>query len=106
MAAKAASATRLRFPWPVLLVTLGAIPYSSLHHTAIANDGHEMLVALVRRPGETLHRLLNRLDRALLRAVEKRIYVSELYSTATDARRKPQARAAARRPRPATRAGR
>jgi len=31
----------------------------------VANDEHNMLVALVRRPGETLHHLLDRLDQAL-----------------------------------------
>lgn len=88
-------------PWPVIgkflgfgsgQSTLGAIPYSSQHHTATANDGHDMLVALVQRPGETLYKFLSRLDRALLRALEKRIYVNELSCANTDTRPKPKAR--------------
>jgi ribosome assembly protein YihI (activator of Der GTPase) len=37
-----------------------------------------MLVALVRNRGETLHQLLDRLDRALGPALEDQIYVDEI----------------------------
>ena len=86
---RSAPRARSRAPWPAIgsfldggygQITLGAIPYSSLRHTAIANDGHNMLMALVRRPGETLHDLLSRLDRALPAALEEQEYVSELES--------------------------
>jgi hypothetical protein len=36
-----------------------------LRYTAVASDQNNMLVALVRRPGETLHQLLDRLEQAL-----------------------------------------
>lgn len=74
-------------PWPTIEefldseegeITLGVIHHSSLRYTAIANDGHNMLVALVRNRGETLHQLLDRLDRALGPALEDQIYVDEI----------------------------
>jgi hypothetical protein len=46
-------------------VLLGSASIASLGYTAVASDEHNMLVALVRRPGETLHELLDRLERAL-----------------------------------------
>lgn len=60
---RSAPRARRSTPWPTIerfldagygQITLGAIRYSSLRYTAIANDGHEMLVALVRRRGETI----------------------------------------------------
>jgi hypothetical protein len=48
-------------PWPTIEkfldseygeITLGVIHHSSLRYTALANDGHNMLVALVRNRGE------------------------------------------------------
>jgi hypothetical protein len=85
----AASAPKRRTstPWPTIEefleseegeITLGVIHHSSLRYTAIANDGHNMLVALVRNRGETLHQLLDRLDRALGPALEDQIYVDEI----------------------------
>jgi len=44
----------------------------------VANDEHNMLVALVRSRGETLHRLLDRLEQALGPALEEQIYVDEI----------------------------
>lgn len=59
-------------------ITLGAVNHSSLRYTAIANDGHNMLVALVRGRGETLHQLLDRLEKTLGPALEDQIYVDEI----------------------------
>jgi ribosome assembly protein YihI (activator of Der GTPase) len=44
----------------------------------VATDEHDMLVALVRSPGETLHQLLDRLEQALGPALEDQIYVDEI----------------------------
>ena len=47
-------------------ISLGAIDHvPMLRYTAVASDQNNMLVALVRRPGETLHQLLDRLEQAL-----------------------------------------
>lgn len=59
-------------------ISLGAVNHSSLRYTAIASDGHDMLVALVRSRGETLHQLLDRLDQALGPALEDDIYLDEI----------------------------
>lgn len=60
-------------------ITLGSIGYSSaLGYTAVATDQHNMLVALVRRSGETLHQLLDRLEQALGPAIEDQIFVDEI----------------------------
>jgi len=74
-------------PWPTIeefldseegTISLGAINHSSLGYTAVATDEHNMLVALVRSRGETLHQLLDRLEQALGPALEKQIYVDEI----------------------------
>ena len=75
-------------PWPTIEafleseegdLSLGAIGYNdSLGYTAVASDEHNMLVALVRRPGETLHELLDRLEHALGPALEEQIFVDEI----------------------------
>jgi ribosome assembly protein YihI (activator of Der GTPase) len=44
----------------------------------VASDEHNMLVALVRNRGETLHQLLDRLERALGPAIEDQVYVDEI----------------------------
>ena len=74
-------------PWPTIeeflnaeqgTVSLGAINDASLGYTAVASDEHNMLVALVRNRGETLHQLLDRLEKALGPALEDQIYVDEI----------------------------
>jgi hypothetical protein len=75
-------------PWPTIeafleaeegSVTLGSLGYNaSLGYTAVATDEHTMLVALVRQPGETLHRLLDRLEKALGPAIDDQIFVDEI----------------------------
>jgi uncharacterized protein (UPF0303 family) len=45
---------------------------------AVANDDHNMLAALQRRKGETLMQLLQRLDAALLRALEHDEFTDEI----------------------------
>jgi hypothetical protein len=75
-------------PWPTIEafldseegdITLGGIGFNStLRYTAVASDQHNMLVALVRRPGETLHQLLDRLENALGPALEDQILVDEI----------------------------
>jgi hypothetical protein len=42
------------------------------------SDHHNMLVALVRKRGETLHQLLDRLEHALGPALEDQIYIDEI----------------------------
>jgi hypothetical protein len=74
-------------PWPTIEafldteegdITLGVINHSSLGYTAIASDEHNMLVALVRKDGETLHQLLDRLERALGPAIDDQVFVDEI----------------------------
>jgi hypothetical protein len=74
-------------PWPTIqefldselgTISLGAINDASLGYTAVASDEHNMLVALVRSRAETLHQLLDRLERALGPALEEQIYVDEI----------------------------
>jgi len=45
---------------------------------AVASDHHNMLAALQRRKGETLMQLLQRLDAALLRALEDDDFTDEI----------------------------
>ena len=75
-------------PWPTIeeflaaeegTISLGSIGYNpSLGYTAVASDESNMLVALVRDPNESLHQLLDRLERALGPAIEEQIYVDEI----------------------------
>lgn len=74
-------------PWPTIEsflaseegnITLGALNDASRGYTAVVSDGHDMLVALVRKRGETLHQLLDRLELALGPALEDQIYVDEI----------------------------
>lgn len=75
-------------PWPNIEwflaqgegnVSLGAIDYvPTLRYTAVVSDEHNMLVALVRRPRETLHELLDRLETALGPALEDSIFIDEI----------------------------
>jgi len=74
-------------PWPTIeeflnaeqgTISLGAINDASLGYTAVVSDEHDMLVALVRTRGETLHQLLDRLDKALRPALKEQIYVDEI----------------------------
>lgn len=75
-------------PWPTIEafldaeegdITIGAIGYNpSLGYTAVASDEHNMLVALVRRSGETLHQLLDRLERALRPAIDDQVFTDEI----------------------------
>ncbi|HEX4052616.1 MAG TPA: hypothetical protein VHY19_17240 [Steroidobacteraceae bacterium] len=74
-------------PWPTIEsfldaeegnISLGSINDASLGYTAVATDEHDMLVALVRRRGETLHQLLDRLEQALGPALEEQIFVDEI----------------------------
>lgn len=75
-------------PWPTLeafldteeaSIALGSIGVASLGYTAVASDQHNMLVALVRHPKETLHQLLDRLEAALGPALDDpAVYVDEI----------------------------
>jgi hypothetical protein len=75
-------------PWPTIEafpdteegdISLGGIGYNpQLGYTAIVSDDHNMLVALVRRPRETLHQLLDRVESALGPAIEEHIFVDEI----------------------------
>ncbi|MFZ5558858.1 MAG: hypothetical protein ACOZDY_19430 [Pseudomonadota bacterium] len=54
---------------------------------AIANDAHNMLAALVRRPDETLQQLLERLDRAVRLALDDQTYTDEINTPLPPSRR-------------------
>jgi hypothetical protein len=57
-------------------ITIGAI--RPLRCVAIANDGHNSLAMLVRRDGETLTQLLNRLDAAIGKAYAENTLTDEV----------------------------
>ena len=76
-------------PWPTLEaffesgegdISFGRIDHvPTLRHTAVVSDEHNMLVALVRRPAETLQQLLDRLEHALGPALEDpQVFVDEI----------------------------
>ena len=74
-------------PWPTIEafldaeegdISLGCFGQTSIGYAAVASDDHNMLVALVRRPGETLHQLLHRLDHALGPAIDDQVLVDEI----------------------------
>jgi len=75
-------------PWPNIEaffeagegdISLGCIDHvPTLRFTAVASDEHNMLVALVRRQGETLQQLLDRLEQALGPAIEDSVFVDEI----------------------------
>jgi hypothetical protein len=75
-------------PWPTLEaffesgegdISFGRIDHvPTLRHTAVVSDEHNMLVALVRRPRETLHQLLDRVEQALGPAIEDQVFVDEI----------------------------
>jgi hypothetical protein len=57
-------------------ISIGAI--SPIPCAAVANDDHNMLAALLPRPGETLQQLLERLDRAVQLALEQDVFTDEI----------------------------
>lgn len=57
-------------------LSIGAI--GPIQCAAVAADPHNMLAALVRRPGETLQQLLERLDAAVALAMEQDIFTDEI----------------------------
>ena len=57
-------------------ITIGAI--HPLRCVAIAHDGHSSLAMLVRRDGETLTQLLNRLDAAIAKAYNEETFTDEV----------------------------
>jgi hypothetical protein len=57
-------------------ITIGAI--DPIPCAAIAADPHNMLAALIRRPGESLMELIERLDRAVKLALEYDTYTDEI----------------------------
>jgi hypothetical protein len=65
-------------------ISLGTI--GPISCAAIASDEHNMLAALMRRPGETLQQLLERLDRAVQLALDRGILTDEI-NTPSNARR-------------------
>jgi hypothetical protein len=66
-------------------ISIGAI--RPIACAAIANDEHNMLAALVRRPDETLQQLLERLDRAVRLALDDEIYTDEINTPIAPSRR-------------------
>lgn len=66
-------------------IAIGAI--KPIACAAIANDEHNMLAALVRRPDETLQQLLERLDRAVQLALEEEVFTDEINTPIVSSRR-------------------
>jgi hypothetical protein len=71
-------------PWPNVEAFLDFDGHIAIGHiepvgyAAIANDDHNMLAALVRRPDETFTQLLDRLDRAIELAVNEETFTDEI----------------------------
>lgn len=57
-------------------VSLGQLP--PVRCAAVANDDHNCLAMLQRRPGETLHELLVRLDAAIALAWNEERFIDEI----------------------------
>lgn len=57
-------------------ITIG--PIGSIRCAAVACGAHNALAMLVRRPQESLHDLLTRLDEAIRLAVEEERYTDEI----------------------------
>lgn len=57
-------------------VTIGRI--SPIRCSATAADEDQLLAMLVRRPGESLKELLDRLDRAIVKAWDEEEYIDEI----------------------------
>ena len=57
-------------------ISIGEIP--PIRCAAVAADAHNMLAALLRRDGEDLTALLNRLDKAIEKAIDEEIYTDEI----------------------------
>jgi hypothetical protein len=66
-------------------IAIGAI--RPIACAAIANDDHNMLAALVRRPDETLQQLLERLDQAVQLALENEVFTDEINAPVASSRR-------------------
>lgn len=66
-------------------IAIGAI--KPIACAAIANDEHNMLAALVRRPDETLQQLLERLDRAVQLALDDEVFTDEINTPLPSSRR-------------------
>ena len=66
-------------------ITVGRV--GPIRCAAIAVDNHQMLAALVRRRGETLYQLLDRLDIALQHAWEDETFVDEINGAPPAAKR-------------------
>ncbi len=59
-------------------ISIGEIP--PIRCAAVAADEGNMLAALLRRDGEDLTALLNRLDKAIEKAIDEEIYTDEINS--------------------------
>ncbi|HWH39369.1 MAG TPA: hypothetical protein VNU21_05985 [Usitatibacter sp.] len=57
-------------------ISIGVI--GPIQCAVVSADPHNMLAALVRRPGETLQQLLERLDAAVLLAMEQDIFTDDI----------------------------
>ena len=79
-------------PWPNIEafidydgnISIGRI--EPIDCAAVASDDHNMLVALVRRPGETFQQLLDRFDRAIDQAVNHEVFTDEINPDPTSRR--------------------
>jgi hypothetical protein len=64
-------------------ITIGSV--ASIPCVATAADHHQCLAMLVRRPGESLQDLLQRLDSAIASAYEEENYIDEVNAPAAPA---------------------
>jgi hypothetical protein len=64
-------------------ITIGSV--ASIPCVATAADHHQCLAMLVRRPGESLHDLLQRLDSAIASAYDDENYIDEVNDPAAPA---------------------
>lgn len=67
-------------------ITVGEL--APIECAAIANDGHNSLAMLRRRPGETLPQLLERLDLAVALAYVEDVFTDEINAPAPASRRR------------------
>ena len=68
----------------------GQISIGGIHPipcAAVANDDHQALAMLQRRPGESLHQLVVRLDAAIATAWNEERFIDEINTPSTKSRR-------------------
>jgi hypothetical protein len=73
--------TSLKLPHIAELISEGEVSIGVIYGIgciAAASDGHQTLAQLQRRPGESLHKLLVRLDQAIAKAWNEDVFTDEI----------------------------